>query len=94
MDRIQLIAAGFKPATHEGQVGEFLAKRCRVEDMPYAHAHVEDGDMVLGTMQAITEITPEGHVQMLIADADYVEGPIPVDSDEGRALIADAMAAK
>lgn len=93
MDRDQLIAAGFKPTTYEGQAGEFLTKRCRVEDMPYAHEHVEDGDMVLGTMEAITEVTPDGRVQLLISDADYVEGPIAVDSDEGQALIADAVAA-
>lgn len=93
MNRSELIANGFKPTTYEGQVGEFLTKRCRVEDMPYSHAHVEDGDIILGAMEAITEVTPDGRVQMMIAAADYVEGPVPVDSDEGRALINDAVAA-
>lgn len=80
--------------THEGQEGEFLTKKARVEQMPYASKHLVDDDFIFGTSEAITEVIPGGLVQLHIPDADYVEGPLPVESDEGQALIKDALAAR
>ena len=37
---------------------------------------------------------PKPMVHLHVPDADYVEGPYLVDSDEGRALIDDALAAR
>lgn len=93
MDKAQLIAAGFVPTRYEDQKGEFLTKRCRVEDLPYANEHLVDNDFIYGDMVAVTEIIPGGSIQFLVTDADYVEGPVPLDSEEGQALLKDAIAA-
>lgn len=93
MNKQELIAAGFVPTVYPGQAGEFLAKRVLVKQMPYACEHLVDNDQIFGDMFAVTELTPDGQVQMLIEDADYIEGPIAADSEEGVALLKDAMAA-
>lgn len=94
MNREQLIAAGFQPTMYEGQEGEFLVKSVKVEAMPYAREHLIDNEMIFGDMQASTEVTPDGRVQLVIADADYVEGPIALETEEGRALLGDALEAQ
>jgi hypothetical protein len=73
-------------------VGEFLTKRLRVEQVPYASQHLVDNDYIRGTSEAITEILPGGYIQMLIPESDYLEGPVPLESEEGRVLLTDALA--
>ena len=94
MEKAEFVAAGFVPTTYEGQEGEFLTKKVRVEQMPYAAKHLIDDDSIFGTFEAITEVIPGGRVQLYIPDADYAEGPVPIGSEEGQALINDALAAK
>lgn len=90
-----LKAAGFCLKTYKEQNGEFLAKETVIEGMPYAGQHLPDGDFILGTMKVITEVTPGGQVQMCIPEADtYFEGPHPFESEEGQALLRDAVEAK
>lgn len=93
MNREQLVAAGFVPTTYEGQEGEFLVKRTKVEDMPYAREHLIDNDFIYGYMEAVTEVTPDRRVQLMIAEVDYVEGPVALDTEEGATLLGDAVAA-
>lgn len=93
MDRARLLASGFVTTQYDGQPGEFLVKRAKVEDMPYAREHLIDNNLIYGYMEAVTELTPGGMVQLYIAEADYLEGPVAVASDEGSALLADAVAA-
>lgn len=89
----RLMEAGFFPVKYEGQAGEFLAKTVKVERLPYSNEHLVDGDYIFGDMLATTEVIPDGRVQLCISDADYVEGPHAFDSEEGQALLKDAIAA-
>ena len=93
MDRETLLAGGFVPTTYEGQAGEFLVKSVPISSMPYAGEHLVDNDMVYPEFTGITEVIPVGMVQMYIPEADYLEGPVPLESDEGQALLRDALAA-
>ena len=88
MDRDALLAAGFKPVTYEGLSGECFTKRQRVDTLPYASESLVDGEYVTEGMMAVTEVLPDGRVQLLISDADYVEGP--VSGEEAIALLKDA----
>lgn len=90
----QLPGSGFTPVTYKGQKGTFLAKTVKVESMPYAREHLIDHDYITEGMPATTEVLPDGRVQLCIGHADYVEGPHPIDSDEGQALLKDAIAAQ
>lgn len=87
----ELLAAGFVPTTYDDQAGVFMAKRTRVEDLPYAREHLVDNDFIFGSSEAVTEVLPSGKVQLYIPDSDYLEGPIDVYSEEGRALLKDAL---
>lgn len=93
MDRQDLIAAGFTPKHYEGQAGEFLTKCVKVEKMPYAGEHLVDHDLIHDGMVAVTEVAPDGRVQLYIAEADYLEGPFQIDTEEAQALLRDAVAA-
>ncbi len=92
MDKETLLAGGFVPTTHPGQTGEFLTKRTLVEDLPYAREHMVDGSYIRASFEAITEVTPQGDVNFYIPDSEYVEGPYALASDEGLALVNDALA--
>jgi len=88
-----LMNAGFDPVKYDGQVGEFLCKTVKVERLPYANSHLVDNDYIFGDMLATTEVIPDGRVQLCIGDADYAEGPHDFNSEEGQALLKDAVAA-
>lgn len=100
-----LIASGFLPTSYEGQTGKFNAKKLLVRAMPYANEHLVDCEDIFPETEAVVEIfsgVEAGHlnpdvehfVQMFITDADYVEGPHALFSEEGRALVADACDGK
>lgn len=91
MDRQTLIEGGFAPTHYNNDPGEYLTKRQRVEDLPYTGTHAIDGDYIVEGMIAVTEVLPNGSVQLCIADSDYVEGPFPAGSEEGIALLKDAL---
>lgn len=93
LDRASLIAGGFQPTRYANQEGEFLVKRVPIERMPKAGARLVDEDLVQSGMDAITEICPDGTVQLYIPDCDVLDDRQPVESDAGRAMIADAIAA-
>lgn len=90
MDRTQLIAAGFQ--AENGPDGERLFKCQPVVDMPYVNENIVDGDYVAEGMVGVTEVLPDGRVQMSIDDADYREGPHAAGSPEALALLKDATA--
>lgn len=94
MDRNEIIAGGFVPTAYDGLEGEFLTKRVRIDLMPHASEHLIDHDTVLPETEAITEVIPDGTIQFYIPDADYLDGPVKIDSAEGQALLHDALAAK
>lgn len=94
LTREALIAGGFTPTQYPGKEGEHLTKRTRAEDLPYTHEHVVDESYVYGSSEAITELNPQGFVHLYIPDADYVEGPAPVGSAHGQAILRDALSAR
>lgn len=91
-------AGGFVRRTQaQGSSCEAWVKHFRVEDSPYLHTHVEDGEDIQGTMLAETVIaaTPQGWViQLAIEDANYQEEAIALDTEEGEALFNDAVQAR
>jgi len=91
MERQILIEGGFVPTHYEGDPGEYLTKRQPVETLPYTGTHAVDGDHIVEGMSAVTEVLPDGSVQLCIADADYVEGPYPAGSEEAGGLLKDAL---
>jgi hypothetical protein len=93
IDREAMIAGGFVPTTYARQEGEFLVKRVPIECMPEAGARLVDEDLIQSGMDAITEICPDGTVQLYIPDCDVLDDRQPVNSDAGRTMIADAIAA-
>ena len=90
----ELITAGFLLVKYEGQNGDFLSKTVKAEDMSYAGEHLVDSDYIYGDMLATTEVTPDNKVQLSIMDADYVEGPVDFESEEGQFLLKDAVESK
>jgi hypothetical protein len=98
MDVQALIAGGFVPVRYDGQEGEFLTRHSKVHDLPYAREHLVDGDYIDAEMSCCTEIIPPDangvvRVQFSISEADYMEGPWEISTDEGQALLKDALAA-
>lgn len=91
--REDLLKAGFVPTHYARQEGEFLVHRVAIKDLPDAQRRAmpqypefwDDDD------ELITEIIPDGRVQLVYPSADDVEGPHWVTSKEGRRLIADAI---
>lgn len=83
-----LIAAGFKPVVFDDLNGQGYAKEQKVETLPYANEHIVDGEYVFEGMIAITEILPDGRVQLRIPSATYHE--IASDDAEGFDLLKDA----
>lgn len=90
MTRDELLSAGFVETTYTAQEGVFLAKRTKVADLPYSGEHLVDNNYIFGDMLAVTELTPSGLAQLSIGDADYAE-VYPSDSEEGKALLKDAV---
>lgn len=88
--REELIANGFKPVNYPDQDGEFLAKTLTASDMPYFMQHVVDGEYIFDTDTIVVEVCPDGMVQLVDNDTDYLEEGVPMDSDEGKALLRDA----
>jgi len=91
MDRQVLIEGGFVPTRYDGDPGEYLTKSQAVETLPYTGTHAVDGDYIVEGMRAVTEVLPDGSVQLCIADADYVEGPYAAGSEEAIGLLKDAL---
>ena len=87
-----LLRSGFKNTTYREQAGVFVTKAANIDDMKYAGDKMIDGDLIQQGMTAITELCPDGMVQLHIPDADYVEN-YHVNSDEGIALLNDAIPA-
>ena len=85
-----LSAAGFSKRKYRGQDGTFLNKRMRLGDMPYAREHLIDGDWFLDSTIGVIEVIPDGRVQFYVEDRDYLEGPYPIGSEEGVALLKEA----
>lgn len=90
----ELEAAGFARKVYEGQEGTFLVKEVGVEHLSASGADLIDGDVIVEGMRAITEVCPDGHVQLYIPDADYLVGPYPFNSKGAQALLRDAAKAE
>ncbi|MPQ71949.1 hypothetical protein [Pseudomonas sp. MWU12-2323] len=86
----QLVAAGFAETSKAGQAGVFYSKRLQAWDMPYVREHIIDDKTVLPETEVIVEVTPDKCVLMYIEDADYVEGPAALESDDAMGLLNDA----
>ncbi len=86
----RLVVSGFAPKRYKGQEGVFYRKDLRLGEMPYAKEHIVDDDDFFESTKAVIEVTPDGRVQFFIEERDYLEGPHPIDSDDGQALLKDA----
>lgn len=93
METELLLAKGFKIKTYEGQEGEFVSFTCKAESMPYVSEYLVDDDFIFGDMDVFVEVTPAKTVHLYIPDADYMEGPFPVDSEDAQRLLREALAA-
>lgn len=96
----QFKADGFTHAFCE-PVGQMAwVRKARVETLAYLHEHVESDD-IRGAMEALTIITENPHpaidgqwdIQIIVPEADYVEGPCPLRSGEGQQTYEDATLA-
>lgn len=86
-----LMKSGFSPVHYEGQCGEFLTKTVQVDRLAYSSEYLVGDSAIFSDTMATTEVIPDGRVQLCIGDADYVQGPHDFHSEEGQALIRDAM---
>ena len=91
MDKAMLLQIGFAERTYEGQEGVFLTKEATVWDFRYAREHIVDNDSIRDEDRAVMEITPAGNIQFQIPSADYIEGPYPLESEEGKGLLNDCQ---
>lgn len=89
IDISQLEEAGFMQVRYKGQDGTFYRRDTVVSSMPYLGERT-DGEYIHGECIACTEVTPNGMVILLIAETDYSEEAVPLDSEEGQALVRDA----
>lgn len=90
IEKDALLQAGFvEEKTEAGQ--DVLVKRQEITTLPYASAHMVDGDFIREGMVAVTTVA-SGMVTLAVPEADYVEGPESLDGEEGLALLKDAMA--
>lgn len=90
MDRNQLEKCGFLPVEYEGQEGVFMSKTLIASNMPNFLKEVVDDDVVFNTDEVIVEVCPNNTVHLLCLNADYIQEAVPVDCEEGRALLTDA----
>ena len=88
---VDIIAHGFSMKLYPGQGGVFISKSLRVGDMPYMNEHAVDEDYIFADSMARVEIIPGGGVQLYISDSDYLESDSNYLSQEGWALLKDAM---
>jgi len=87
--RAGLLAAGFLPVRYAGDEGVFYRRDTRVETMPYLGRQV-DNEVIFGSCVAITEVRPDGMVQLHVHETDYSEEAVDARSDEGQGLLRDA----
>lgn len=87
-----LLSKGFVRVAYEDQEGAFFRRDTIVGTMPYAGEHLIDTEVVNDTDIATTEVTPAGYIQMLVNGTDLPHEEYLFDSDEGRALLQDAVA--
>jgi hypothetical protein len=93
MNKQELLKHGFVEQTYQGQEGTYLVKKGKAEHFPYAREHMV-GAEVTAYSDAVMEITPKNEIQFYVPYDDYLEGPYPLDSEEGQGLLKDAIAAK
>ena len=93
-----LVQHGFQREHHTFLDQDAWVRRSRVEDLPYLHEHVEDGVDVLGSMEAEVVLTAAAlpatgyDIHIVVQEADYHEGPYPLDSAEGQQVYQDGLA--
>ena len=91
-DPAGLLNAGFIATTYAGQEGAFFVRRTRASDMPYLGKQI-DGDFILEDSIVVTEVIPNGRVQVSIPETGYLEEPVDAISEEGQGALRDCLAA-
>ena len=94
MNREALLALGFTPHRYPQRDGEFFHIRAPIEHFPYAREHLIDSSLIWEGMAAVLEVLPDGQIQFSVPDADYIEGPHPLNSESGEGLLNEARAVK
>jgi hypothetical protein len=96
--RESFVANGFAPLSFKQNGPESYVKVMNAWDMPYVREHIIEMGRSNPNMRtegvddngiATIEVSPDGQVTLSIGD-QYKEDPVPVDSDEGRAVLRDA----
>lgn len=93
VDRDSLVQHGFAPTRYDGQDGEYLTKRLAVDALANLGPDLIRFADLDPSELAIVEVCPDGTVQLYIPAADLLHGRHPLDSDSGRAYIADTYLA-
>lgn len=85
-----LIQSGFEEKRYEGQEGVFYTKQLKAREMDCVREQLVDDIEVFLDSNVVVEATPDKRVQLYIADADHLEGPFPLESEEALLLLKDA----
>lgn len=92
MQREELIELGFTPTHYQGQEGEFLVLKTKIEMIESVRTMLAGDDYFEDGTEVIIDVCPGGQIQLYVSDADFHDN-YPIDSDGGRALLAEAVAA-
>lgn len=86
----QFITNGFLRVIDDYREGTFYVKTLKACAMPYFFEHVVDGKSVFETDNIVVEVGSDGYLKVWDENTDYCGQEVPMDSPEGRALLADA----
>lgn len=91
-DPAGLLSAGFIATTYAGQAGVFFVRRTKASDMPYLRGQI-DGEIIYEDSIVVTEVIPNGRVQVSIPETGYLEEPVDAISEEGQGALRDCLSA-
>lgn len=88
---VDMFVEGFELKIYSGQDGVFLRKEQEALRMPYMNEHIVDEEIVHAESKVVVEVYPDRRVVTNVEDSDYLEEQLDFLSDEGWALLKDAM---
>lgn len=91
---LDFLRKGFLPVVYEGQQGIFFRRDTRLSSMPNAGKHLPDDDLILSNDIAITEVTPDGEVQMMLDQSDIHHEIYELGTVEADELVKDSAAGR
>lgn len=88
---VDMFTEGFELKIYSGQDGVFLRKEQEALRMPYMNEHIVEEEIVRAESKVVIEIYPDRRVVTNVEDDDYLEEQLDFLSDDGWALLKDAM---